>query len=328
MQRLYRAPQSKVSDNVLLLDLDNTLTDTRRWFADFILDATAELAEALDAPVAVVNALFAEVALATTLHEYAFAVEAISCRLAKQRTLSYKKIRAASEQFWQRFARAHESIELYAGVKETLYRLRAQFRDLKIVILTDSPEWVALERLALTGTLPLVDGVVAIRTEDPRLRQKGYRDSVKAARRRIEVKQQKIDKQHLLLNMAIPASFAKPSSAGIELAARRLGFVGGQIVICGDKDTKEGQAAAHWRNRQHLIGLGDSDIHYVRAQYGNHDLEHGRYVELARHIRSLARPICGDGPTIQPSGSIDSFPQLIDVISPLLSGERRKPEVA
>ncbi|MBS1997738.1 MAG: hypothetical protein JSS86_15555, partial [Cyanobacteria bacterium SZAS LIN-2] len=133
MQRLYRAPQSKVSDNVLLLDLDNTLTDTRRWFADFILDATAELAEALDAPVAVVNALFAEVALATTLHEYAFAVEAISCRLAKQRTLSYKKIRAASEQFWQRFARAHESIELYAGVKETLYRLRAQFRDLKIV---------------------------------------------------------------------------------------------------------------------------------------------------------------------------------------------------
>ncbi len=324
MQTNYRT----IIGNILLLDLDNTLTDTRRWFADFILDATAELAATLNVPTSLVNSLFAEVAQATTLHEYAFAVEAISCSLRIQRSLSYKTIQAASEQFWCRFASAHEKIELYEGVHKTLDAMRAEFRDLKIVILTDSPEWVALERLSITGLLPLIDGVVAIRTEDPRLRQRGYRDCVKVARQRIETAQEKVNKQHLLLNMSIPAAFAKPSSAGIELIARRLGVATGRMVICGDKDTKEGQAAAHWRQRQQLDGIPQGSIDFVRANYGNHDLHHSRYTDLAKHIHSLSSSAVKETQPVPVSSSIDRFDQLPGVLREILSTGNRKHAVA
>jgi|GEM_PF-675319 len=315
-------------ENILLLDLDNTLTDTRRWFADFILDATAELASAMQAPSSLINSLFAEVASATTLHEYGFAVEEIACRLKLHRSLSYKKIEALSEQFWQSFAIAHQKIEVYQGVHDTLAQIRAQHKELKIVILTDSPEWVALERLSLTNLLPLVDGVVAIRTEDPKVRQRGYRDCIKNTRRRIELGQEKINKQHLLLNMSIPSTIAKPSAGGIELIAKRLGVVSGQIIICGDKDTKEGLAAAQWRKRQQLHGHVDIPIHFVRANYGNHDLDHSRYLELASHIPSLSSGKGKNTPAVPVLSSLYRFEQLNDVLADTLVSSTRRHAVA
>jgi len=44
---------------------------------------------------------------------------------------------------------------------------------------------------------------------------------------------------HILLFLT-----AKPSAAGIDLIATRLGVVAGQIIICGDKDSKEGLAVS------------------------------------------------------------------------------------
>lgn len=316
------------SENILLLDLDNTLTDTRRWFASFILEATSELADALGACPKVVNSLYAEVASATTLHEYAYVVEAICSRLRMQQSLSYKAIAEISHQFWNRFAREHEKIELYDGVIATLTEIRSRFKELKIVILTDSPEWVALERLAITGILPLVDGVVAIRTDDPKLRQRGYRECIKIARQRVDAKQSKVDKKHLLLNASIPAAFAKPSSAGIELIARKFGAVNGQLIICGDKDTKEGQAAAQWRKRRHLLNMPESRIHYVRANYGNHDLHHETYAELARHIPSLSGSKSKNTPAVPLLSSIERFDHLLHVLAEALSDRDRKPAVA
>ncbi|MBP9091232.1 HAD hydrolase-like protein [bacterium] len=315
-------------ENILLLDLDNTLTDTRRWFADFILGATAELANAMQAPTSLINNLFAEVATATTLHEYGFAVEEIACRLKLHRSLSYKKIEEMSEHFWQSFAAAHHKIEVYQGVHDTLAQIRAQHKDLKIVVLTDSPEWVALERLSLTNLLPLVDGVVAIRTEDPKVRQRVYRDCIKSTRRRIDAAQEKVNKQHLLLNMSVPSACAKPSAGGIELIAKRLGVVSGQIIICGDKDTKEGLAAAQWRKKQQLHGHIDRPIHFVRANYGNHDLEHSRYLELASHIPSLAGSKGKDTPSVPVLSSLDRFDQLNDVLADTLASSSRRHAVA
>ncbi|MFA7337530.1 MAG: HAD hydrolase-like protein [Candidatus Obscuribacterales bacterium] len=320
--------RNRNGDNLLLLDLDNTLTDTRRWFADFILDATADLASAMRAPASVINNLFAEVARATTLHEYGFAVEEIACRLKLHRSLSYRKIEEMSEHFWQSFASAHKKIEVYQGVHETLAQIRTQHQGLKIVVLTDSPEWVALERLSLTNLLPFVDGVVAIRTEDPRVRQRGYRDCIKSTRRRIEAVQEKINKQHLLLNMSVPSAFAKPSAGGIELIAKRLGVVSGQIIICGDKDTKEGLAAAQWRKKQQLHGHVDRPIHFVRANYGNHDLDHSRYLELASHIPSLSSGKGKDTPAVPVLSSLDRFDQLNDVLADTLVTSSRRHAVA
>lgn len=315
-------------DNLLLLDLDNTLTDTRRWFADFILGATAELASAMQAPTSLINNLFAEVASATTLHEYGYAVEEIACRLKLHRSLSYKKIEEMSEQFWQSFAKAHQKIEVYQGVHDTLAQIRAQHKSLKIVVLTDSPEWVALERLSLTNLLPLIDGVVAIRTEDPKVRQRGYRDCIKSTRRRIDAVQEKVNKQHLFLNVSVPSALAKPSAGGIELIAKRLGLVSGQIIICGDKDTKEGLAASQWRQKQQLHGHVDRPIHFVRANYGNHDLDHPRYLELASHIPSLSSSKGKDTPAVPVLSSLDRFDQLNDALADTLLSSNRRHAVA
>lgn len=311
--------------NVLLLDLDNTLTDTRRWFADFILDATEELASELQMPVSMVNSAFADVALATTLHEYAFVVESICSLLNRHKLLSFKNILHASEQFWNRFAEAHQQISIYEGVKETLSCIRNQFPSLKIVILTDSPEWVALERLSVTGLLPLVDGVVAVRTQEPRLRLEGYRDCIQANRQRIEAVMAKVNKRHLILNLSLPAAYAKPSSCGIELVARRLSLAGGRLIICGDKDSKEGKAAHQFRSRQaHLSGLPECTIDFVRANYGNHDLGHSQYVHLGRQIRSLASSQSQNEPPVAVARSIERFEQLFCAIGSLLSANERQ----
>lgn len=329
LPKIHMHPQrSPNGEQVLLLDLDNTLTDTRRWFADFILDATAELAHHLNASESVINNLYAEVALATTLHEYAFIVEAICSRLNLQKLLTYETIRAAARQFWRRFASEHEKIQLYDGVRETLGQMRVQFKDLKIIILTDSPEWVALERLSITGILPLVDGVVAIRTEEPRLRHEGYRDCLQETRRRVDAIQDKINKRHLMLNLSMPASFAKPSSAGVELIAKRLGLASGQIIICGDKDTKEGQAAHQFRKRQRLSGAPENQIDFVRADYGSHDLHHSRYASLAKQIRSLSGSQSVDSAPVAVSGAIGRFDQLPAALSELLSAAECKDNAA
>jgi phosphoglycolate phosphatase-like HAD superfamily hydrolase len=324
---LFNRRQSGADSNhILILDLDNTLTDTRSWFADFILESTAELASAFMTDTSIVNTIYAEVASTTTLHEYAFAVEAISSKLSLQRSLSFKTIEAAAEKFWQRFAQAHPKINLYDGVIETLKRLRAHTPDLKMIILTDSPEWVALQRLSITGILPLVDGVVAIKTEEPSLRHQGYRGCIEATRQRIEAAMANEKTEHLILNLALPAKFAKPSSAGIELIRSRLGAMPGQLIICGDKDSKEGKAAAHWRKRQEQMGTNENPIHFIRANYGNHDLNHPRYAELSKQISSLASPAeCKKAPEIVPieklatvTSSIERFEQLPALLNEIL----------
>ncbi|MCC7527619.1 MAG: hypothetical protein IT342_03790 [Candidatus Melainabacteria bacterium] len=311
-----------------MLDLDNTLTDTRRWFADFILDATFELAHMLNTPQSAINNLFAEVAQATTLHEYAFVVEAICSRLNLQKILTYQTIRGAAQQFWRRFGSEHEKIQLYDGVRETLGQMRIQFKNLKIIILTDSPEWVALERLSITGILPLVDGVAAIRTEEPKLRHAGYADCLQETRQRVDAIQEKTSKRHLLLNLSMPASFAKPSSAGVELVAKRLGLASGQIIICGDKDTKEGQAAHQYRQMQLHSGTPKNQIDFVRADYGNHDLHHSRYVNLSKHIRSLSGSQSVDFAPVPVSSAIGRFDQLPAVLGELLSAADCKDNAA
>ncbi|NJL72396.1 MAG: HAD hydrolase-like protein [Candidatus Competibacteraceae bacterium] len=161
------------ADSLLLLDMDNTLVDTRAWFADFILNATHGIAEALKEDHRIINQLFAEVAGATTLHEYGYIIEAIASKLKKHRSVTHRKIERVSEKFWHEFSQEHKKIRTYDYVHSTLKEIRGKFQGLKIVVLTDSPEWVTLERLHLTGLLPLIDGIVAVRTEVPKLRNRG-----------------------------------------------------------------------------------------------------------------------------------------------------------
>jgi len=311
-----------MTNNLLLLDLDNTLTDTRRWFASFILQSLEQLACAFDVPQSTVNSIYAEVASATTLHEYAFVVETIAARLKAHSKISFDAVSELSANFWHRFDGEHKKIEVYAGVHETLVKLRRTFANLDIVILTDSPEWVALDRLALTGLLPLVDGVVAIASEAPKLRLRGYRECLRNSKGRIDDRQRRHDLRHLKLNMAIPSTFAKPSSAGIELIASRLGCLAGQIVICGDKDAKEGHAAQNWRQRQ-ACASSKMDIHYVRADYGNHDLFDQRYQVLEGHIPSLkaAKPYDAT-PKAPVLSALNRFDEIVETIEPVLSQDR------
>lgn len=307
-------------NHALILDLDNTLTDTRRWFADFILGATEALASDLMLPPGLVNSHFAEVALSTTLHEYAYVVESICSLLNRHKHLTYRQISQAADQFWSRFAEAHQEIKAYEGVKETLVSLRSQFPSLKIIILTDSPEWVAMERLSIVGLLAHVDGIVAIRTDEPHLSREGYRECVRASRSRIEKVLKSVDKRNLQLNLSLPAVFAKPSSCGIELIARRLSLGDGKLIVCGDKDSKDGLAAHHFRLRQEqLVGSDQCTIDFIRADYGNHDLDDPRYKKLSRQIHSLSGSGNKDSAPVAVSRSIQRFEQLFGAVGSILS---------
>ncbi|HND67611.1 MAG TPA: HAD hydrolase-like protein [Candidatus Obscuribacter sp.] len=314
------ASRANASDSLLLLDMDNTLVDTRAWFADFILSATNGIAEALKEDHRIINQLFAEVAGATTLHEYGYIIEAIASRLKKHRSVTHRKIERASERFWHEFSQEHKKIRTYDHVHSTLKEIRMQFPGLKIVVLTDSPEWVTLERLHLTGLLPLVDGIVAIRTEVPKLRNRGYQRGLRLRQEEMRRLQEKIDRRHLQLHMAIPASYAKPSSAGIELAAKRLA-VGNQIIIVGDKDHKEGLAARSWHLSQNAQERQSASIriNYVRAHYGNYDLDHPRYLDLASHIPSLKAGIAEPVTGIEPVKSLDSFAHMTQTLEEIFS---------
>ncbi|CAN5721500.1 hypothetical protein BH10CYA1_BH10CYA1_48210 [soil metagenome] len=311
--------KARTSNSLLLLDLDNTITDTRRWFADCILDLTAELALALGEEHSLINEVFAQVATATTLHEYAYMVEVIAHRLESHKKVSFKYLRNISQLFWMRFLEHHQRIELYHGVIETLVEIRVRYPALKIVILTDSPEWIALERLALVGVLPLVDGVVAIRSEAPNLKHTGYRSGIKVVKERLEFMQSRLKRSHLKLNLAVPASFAKPSAAGIELITKRLGVSSAELIIVGDKDGKEGLAAANWRRYKSIVSGGNPAIHFVRAEYGNHDIADSRYSHLSKQIRSLKAPTAAVIPEIPLRRSINKFAEILDTVDEVFS---------
>lgn len=317
--------------HVLLLDLDNTLTDTRRWFANFILNSNEELAHALKIHPELLNRYYGDVALATTLHEYAFVVETIAAKVKAHRHLSQQKIMALAESFWDSFQKQHQNIQVYEGVHQTLASLRAHFRSLDIIILTDSPDWVAIERLALTGLLPLVHGVVAIRTEMPELRHSRYRECLQKSKERILSIKHKHDTRHLKLKLAISKACAKPSCAGIELIARTLDSALGELMICGDKDTKEGMAAQNWRQYQRLTSEPTKDIHFIKADYGNYDLTHSLYQELEKQIHSLKAPKLDEqnvsaGPPV--FRALERCDQLTEVIGEIIGEKPSLTEVA
>jgi phosphoglycolate phosphatase-like HAD superfamily hydrolase len=319
----YRKQTKEVTavSGLLLLDLDNTLTDTRRWFADSILSLTAELAAEFLVDEQTINSLFAEVATATTLHEYAFVVEVIASRLRAHRKISFRQIKSIANTFWTSFLEMHDKIELYPGILETMREIRRKHPRLQTVILTDSPEWIALERLSKVGVLPLIDGIVAIRTNTPRLRHRGYQDCVGGTMQRIAQSQYAIDTRHLKFSLSVPSSFAKPNSGGIELAAKRLGIGSVPIVILGDKDSKEGQAAANWHMRQrHRPGKG-SEIYYVRAEYGNHDIDHPRYGELSGQISSLKVSPQNQNPDVKPHKAIHKFEEMEPLLNDIIGAQ-------
>ncbi len=317
--------------HVLLLDLDNTLTDTRRWFANFILSSTEELAHALKIEPELLNRYYGDVALATTLHEYAFVVETIAAKVKAHSHLPPQKIMALAESFWEGFQKHHQNIEVYEGVHQTLAKLRSHFRSLDIIILTDSPDWVAIDRLALTGLLPLVHGLVAIRTEMPELRHTRYRDCLQKSKDRILAIKHKHDTRHLKLKLAISKACAKPSCAGIELIAKSLDGALGELMICGDKESKEGMAAQNWRQYQRLTGEPTKDIHFIKADYGNYDLTHHLYQELEKQIHSLKAPKVNEqmvsaGPPV--FRALERCDQLTEVIEEIISGKPSLIEVA
>lgn len=306
-------------EGLLLLDLDNTLTDTRAWYANKILDLTAELASSFAVPTNLINCLLADIAMATTLHEYGFLVEVMASRLRAHRQLSARQISEISSRFWQEFFNHHESIKLYDGIFETIKNIKRRHKNLKIVILTDSPEWIAMERLSLVGLLPLVDGVAAIKTIAPRPGNLSYRECIENAKKRISQRLELVDKAHLKLNISLPANFAKPSHKGIEIVIKKLGLKRGQIIICGDKDTKEGLAAATWRahRKPHLDGF--RNIHFIRADYGNHDIHDPKYRDLAEQIGSLKAPVLQGSFGVPVHRAIDRAEHLLTVVEEIMT---------
>lgn len=320
-----KSHQIRHEQSVLLLDMDNTLTDTRAWFADFILQATEEVSTLLKEEHRSFNQLFADVAQSTTLHEYAYVIEAIASKLKKHRSISHRSIERASRRFWQSFHHAHRQIKIYDGVHEVLASIRKRFPGLRLVILTDSPEWVTMERLALTGLMPLIDGVVAIRTDMPKLRNRGYQRGLKLRHDEIIERMSQIDRRHLQLQMAIPAAYAKPSSAGVELAARRL-HAEDKLIIVGDKESKEGLAAENWRQNkvdkaQTECSLEQCSIDFIKADWGNHDLDHHRYRELQSHIPSLKAGSTPLDREVRIRSTAASLAQLPELIAEILYGQ-------
>jgi len=285
-----------------------------------ILDLTGKLADSFGVAPDVVNYLFADIAGSTTLHEYAHMVESIASRLGAHHRMTPAQISAVTRAYWMSFLQRHQEICLYDGVVETLTEIRRKHRDIQIIILTDAPEWIAVERLWQVGILHLIDGVAAIKTVAPRLELNLYNQCIKDTRSFLRERMKRIDRSHLKLTVSLPRSFAKPSHLGIDVVVRKLGLKRGKVIICGDKDTKEGEAAERWSQRRKSDY--HSEIFFVRADYGNHDVDDPRYVHLSKKITSLKapeRPVKGALPQ---SRAIDKFTQLAELIQELFGKKR------
>lgn len=307
---------------VLILDLDSTLTDTRPWFADLVLPWLSQLSSDLSANRDVVNQVYTEIARRTTLHEYAYLAELIAFKLKAHEKMSKEQTKQAISTFWQTFSDRHKEIRTYESVVQTLKRIKAIHPDLKIIVLTDSPDWVAYERLELTGILELVDGLVAIRTERPKLRKRFYSDLLDASERRVLLQRTKA--KHLLFQKSLPATYCKPNSAGIELILGWLGFPNPEsVIICGDRETKEGLAAQNWRGSRTKLGLQSGAIHFVRALYGQADYGHPKYEVVAKHIPSLAITHAPEDFDYAISADLTDFSELL----PVLEQISRRPQL-
>lgn len=293
-------------DSVIIFDIDSTVADTKPWFAQTILPLTTKIAAKFGCDEARIFKLFAKFAMKTSLHEYAFIVESIADE-CPDLNLSAELVSEVADDFWRAFNLAHCEIEGYPELVETLRHLRSTCPGTAIVALTDAPDFLSPSRLAHIGALPHFDGIVAIECARKEMKNPAYRVCELESRHRMEMMQQgRCD--GLLLQASLPHPFAKPSDVGIGLIIEWLGLPADRVIICGDKESKEGLAAENWHKANpHAEG----EITYLRAYYGAKDVMDEQYVKLGKKISTMAPKAPADDHGIRVHADLETFKDII-----------------
>jgi len=299
-------PSGKPVNGVLIFDIDSTVADTKPWFADIILPLIEKLAAKFGCPAPRIHQLFAKLAMETSLHEYGYVVERIADE-CPDLALSAELVSEAAAEFWKGFSVAHYSIQPYPALVETLKRLRKNCPGMAIVALTDAPDFLAPARLAHIGALPYFDGIVAIESRRPDLKNQAYVVCELESRHRMETMQLGYC-ENLVMQASLPFEHAKPSDVGIGFIIEWLGLDADQVVICGDKETKEGLAATNW----HIANPeAPGHITYLRAFYGVRDVMEKKFVELGKKIPTMAPKAPADDHGIHIDADLHTFADII-----------------
>jgi phosphoglycolate phosphatase-like HAD superfamily hydrolase len=258
---------------------------------------------------------YAQVAVDTTLHEYAFLVELIVDKWVPRLSVAPEQVSALAEQFWAEFDRHHLRLTPYGGVVQALAELQDAIPDMAVAVLTDCPEDIAVERLSILGVLPYIDGIVAVKSQPPQLEDPALEACVDASARRIAARIE-LGRQ-LQLQVAVAPEHAKPSAVGLGVIVEWLQVQPGNVFILGDKTTKEGLAAVSWHN--------ENRIRFLRAAYGDVPCE--RHVIAGMHITSLVSKGKESTDGVLVHQHLDAFPRLIQCLTTSLSRQGKDKDV-
>ncbi len=296
-------------DSVLIFDIDSTIADTKPWFADTILPLSRKLANKFGCDQARVNHLIAALCVKSSLHEYGCVVESIA-DACPDLNLSPELVSEAAEEFWRSFNAEHFKIQAYPELVKTLHSLRANCPGMAIVALTDAPDFLAPRRLANIGALPFFDGIVAIQNVKPELQNPAYAVCELESLHRMEMEKIGLCDQ-LMLQASLPHQTAKPSDKGIGLIIEWLNLSADRVIICGDKEGKEGLAAENWHKAN---PEAKGEITYLRALYGARDVMDEQFVELGKQIPTMAPKPLSDDHGITIHADLNSLAEIVPFV--------------
>jgi phosphoglycolate phosphatase-like HAD superfamily hydrolase len=228
----------KLATSVLALDLDDTLTPSAKYDAEFYFPALFELTDPLELDrneVVRVHHIHEQ----KKVHSIEYLITELVARAAHARgqkpTISDTDLLPIQLKFND--LRFSEQFESFPNVAETLAEIRRCYPGIVIIVITLCRDWHAPLRLG--KLLQYIDGIVAVQPEPPLVSLEYFPRCVSATSLRLEklYAQEEELCEHLILDLSLPAAQSKPEKYGPQFVqgwarvpAERVVFVGNSMV--------------------------------------------------------------------------------------------------
>jgi FMN phosphatase YigB (HAD superfamily) len=281
---LYKlASRSQPRIKLVITDVDGTLLSFWDYFVPAVREFLKEISARLDTPVGELAEDIGRIIERRGTHEYPWLLEETSFAW---RHFSHKPeqfIELYVKPFWEALdTNRMKYLRPFPEVMDTLEELKR--KDIKIVALSDAPEYMARVRnkQVFDG---LLDAVYALETVEPLPDDIWQPITLEHGRKRI--KQMRSDSQTKTAFHILPRHFEKPAPHGLSRILKEFGVFPQETIFIGDSLAKDGLLAS------------SQGIRFIWAHYGIHlPAEYDEMVHYALQPEGSAKTSAPERPPL------------------------------
>jgi len=165
---VYKGDKMLKQPKLIVLDLDNSIYDWHAYYALSTKRSIEKASEITGIPYEKLCEEFKQILDKEDSIEYPFVIQQLPSILSHYSHDFARVLVECSEPAREQFKlAAYPHLKPYPNVLRTLQKLRADYPDTKLAVLTDAPHRIAIWRLHRLGVLNYFDGVYGL--EDPKL---------------------------------------------------------------------------------------------------------------------------------------------------------------